>query len=454
MALGASRKDQDAAVKPMNVPRTLLLFGDYEVNVARRELRKRGIRVRLEQKPFRVLELLLRRPGELVSREELIRFLWPDSNVSFERGLNTAVNSLRKALGESFHEPHFIETRSGLGYRFSATVQEVEAEVPRLEPGKGSFATEDCLKGRFFLDRMTEEDTYKGISFFKSALLEDETSSLAHAGLADAYCQLALFRWAKSPDLERQARAAALTALRSDPQLAQAHISAGRVKIIFDWDCNGALEAVGRAMAQDADSVSARILHAAVLVAARRYESALEIARQAVSLDPLSLPANLQLAACLYAARDFKSAVDQCWKMLTLTSQFAPAQILLALAYQQLGMYEEAIVEFENAQRCAGFESTATAGLKHLFVVAGLRSEPKVVTLGLPSPGNDGSVSNYGKALLCAARGEISKAFPLLEESARQRDPAMLWAAADARFDSLRDDERFHAVVSPFSIRS
>ena len=76
------------------------------------------IRVGLQHKPFRVLELLLRHPGELVSREELIGSLWPDSNVSFEHGLNTAVNSLRKALGESFDEPHFIETRSGLGYRF------------------------------------------------------------------------------------------------------------------------------------------------------------------------------------------------------------------------------------------------------------------------------------------------------------------------------------------------
>ena len=289
---------------------------------------------------------------------------------------------------------------------------------------------------------MSEEDTYMGMSFFKSALLDDPTSSLAQAGLADAYCQMALFGLTRSSDLERQARAAAVAALRSDPNLAQAHVSSGRVKLLFDWDWKGALEAVNCAMALDANSVSARLLHASLLLISGSCESALQLSRQAVILDPLSFPANVQLAACLYATRDFKSAVDQCWKMLTLTSQFAPAQILLALSYEQLGMYEEAIVEFKNAKRCPGFESVASTGLGHIFAVTGLQGEP-----------DQGSVSNYGCALLCTARGEKGQAFRFLEESLRQRNPATLWVGADARFDTLREDERFRILLSGFKIR-
>lgn len=105
--------------------RRRVYFDDYEVDFESRELRKCGIRVKVQRKPFLVLELLLHRPGELVTRKEVIRFLWPDSHVSFTHALNAAVNSLRQVLGESCREHRFIETRPGLGYRFSAPVKEV-----------------------------------------------------------------------------------------------------------------------------------------------------------------------------------------------------------------------------------------------------------------------------------------------------------------------------------------
>jgi tetratricopeptide (TPR) repeat protein len=158
----------------------------------------------------------------------------------------------------------------------------------------------------------------------------------------------------------------------------------------------------------------------------------------------LSLPANVQLGACLYGARDFDGAVDQCWKTLTLAPQFAPAQILLALAYEQLGMYEEAAVEFKNAQRCVGFETIAATGLSHAFAVAEhlSKSEPEL------SQQSNRPVSTYERALLCAARGETRRAVHFLEESLQQKDFAMLWLAADARFDRLREDEGFQTLLS------
>ena len=102
-----------------------LRFGTFEVDLRNRELRNRGMRIRLQEKPFQILEMLLERSGALVTREELSRQLWPHLHVNFERSLNTAVNSLRAALGDSSRCCRFIETRSGLGYRFVANVEEI-----------------------------------------------------------------------------------------------------------------------------------------------------------------------------------------------------------------------------------------------------------------------------------------------------------------------------------------
>src|SRR5512143_335224 len=99
-------------------------FGDFEVDLRTAELLKGGRSVRIQEKPFQVLALLLDRPGELVTREELRQALWPgDTFVDFDVGLNTAIRKLREALGDSADDPRFIETLPRRGYRFMVTVE-------------------------------------------------------------------------------------------------------------------------------------------------------------------------------------------------------------------------------------------------------------------------------------------------------------------------------------------
>jgi TolB-like protein/Flp pilus assembly protein TadD len=97
-------------------------FGTFEVDFESRELRKRGLRLRLEEKPFQILELLLERPGGVVTRQTLREKLWPDTHVGYEQSLNTAVNKLRELLGDSSQSPRFVETLPRVGYRFIAPV--------------------------------------------------------------------------------------------------------------------------------------------------------------------------------------------------------------------------------------------------------------------------------------------------------------------------------------------
>jgi DNA-binding winged helix-turn-helix (wHTH) protein len=109
-----------------------LRFGVFEVDLDRVELRKQGLRVRLQEQPFQVLAALLERPGEVVGREELIHRLWPDGTVvDFDRGLNAAVTRLRQVLSDSAEAPRYVETVARRGYRFIGAVESAK-ELPAV----------------------------------------------------------------------------------------------------------------------------------------------------------------------------------------------------------------------------------------------------------------------------------------------------------------------------------
>src|SRR5438874_5085509 len=109
----------------------LLRFGAFEADVQTGELRKHGVKLKFSGQPFQVLAILLERPGEVVTREELQKRLWPDTFVDVERNLNTAVNKIREVLGDSAESPRYVETLPRRGYRFIAPVEGTHTtEVP------------------------------------------------------------------------------------------------------------------------------------------------------------------------------------------------------------------------------------------------------------------------------------------------------------------------------------
>lgn len=141
-------------------------FGTFEVDLESRELRKHGVRMRLEEKPFLILELLLDNAGRVITRKTLRERLWPDTHVRFDQNLNTAVNKLRDLLGDSAQSPRFIETLPRLGYRFIAPVVKPEEGVspaPRPPVTKKMLAVlpfENICgddEQEFFADGLTEE---------------------------------------------------------------------------------------------------------------------------------------------------------------------------------------------------------------------------------------------------------------------------------------------------------
>jgi DNA-binding winged helix-turn-helix (wHTH) protein/Tfp pilus assembly protein PilF len=112
-------------------PSVVLRFGVFQVNLAARELRKHGVRTRLPGQPFCILSILLEKPGEVITREELRQKLWSsDTFVDYEHSLNSAIKKLRAALGDSPENSRYVETIPRVGYRFIAPVEQVSATPP------------------------------------------------------------------------------------------------------------------------------------------------------------------------------------------------------------------------------------------------------------------------------------------------------------------------------------
>jgi cholera toxin transcriptional activator len=166
-------------------------FGVFELDLSAGELRKSGVKLRLQEQPFQVLALLLERAGEVVTREELRQKLWPsDTFVDFDHSLNTAINKVREALGDSASSPRYVETLARRGYRFVAQVQtdglsgipnsdpariesylspvnlhpELEVPIPRRGVTRGLFALIQVMYLNFYLAALFRLHAIQGVA--------------------------------------------------------------------------------------------------------------------------------------------------------------------------------------------------------------------------------------------------------------------------------------------------
>src|SRR5438876_10654113 len=114
---------------------SVVRFGTYEVSLQSGEVRKAGVKIRVQQQPMKLLEILLERPGEVVTREELRGRVWADESFGdFDQAVNIAIAKLRSALGDSAENPRYIETLPKRGYRFIADVSVVDADAQTKKP--------------------------------------------------------------------------------------------------------------------------------------------------------------------------------------------------------------------------------------------------------------------------------------------------------------------------------
>lgn len=449
-------------------PRSEIRFDGWTLIRQSGELLKGGVRVRLQIQPQQVLEALLERPGELVTREELIARLWPKGVVEFDGALNSVVRRLRTVLGDHAEAPRYIETIPRRGYRFIGTIDEAQAlppspaEVPAslrtdapvktflahprwramaavlalLSVALAAFvsvhlagraaasgtertpavaqAEERAQRAQFFFQRRSTGDLDRAETYFREALNIDPRHARAWSGLASVY-------WIKTVERElpptsgmERVRDAAERALALDPDLAEPHLRLATISNI-EGDTAAGERHMRRAMQIDPANPLVLGFAASAAAGKGRLGEAVDLQRRAVEADPLSQVARYNLASFLYLAGRYADAQDELRRVAEVTPDRPGGHMAMdAMLLVMQGQFDEAIA-------AAGALPEGPARLQVLALAhhgSGRAAESEAALAELIHATREREA--YRVAEVYAFRGETDLAFEWLEVATRQ----------------------------------
>jgi tetratricopeptide (TPR) repeat protein len=273
----------------------------------------------------------------------------------------------------------------------------------------------------------------------------DPQYALAYAGMADCYVLLGTVYYLSPKEAVTRAKAAAVKALQIDDTLAEAHTTLAGIRSTYDWDRVGAEREYKRAIELNASYATAHQRYSLYLMAMGRTEESLAEIKRAQELDPVSLSINTSLGWRLYFARQYDQAIEQYRKTLEMDSNFGRAHFNLGQAYEQKGMYEEAIAEFHKAFNFS--RDRAVAALGHAYAMSGKRREARKVLEELEELSKRRYISPYGIALIYTGLGERDQAFAWLQRACEDHSFGLNHLKVEPSLDSLRSDLRFRDLL-------
>jgi DNA-binding winged helix-turn-helix (wHTH) protein/TolB-like protein/Flp pilus assembly protein TadD len=311
------------------------------------------------------------------------------------------------------------------------------------------------LKGRYFWNKRTEDGFKRGVELFKQAVEKDSSYALAYAGLADSYIGLTFYNLAAPHEAMPRAKEAAMSAIRIDETLAEAHASLAHVRVNYDWDWADAQKEFKRSIGLNPDYATAHEWYGIHYLTPReQFDEAIQEMKRAQELEPASLVMNTFLGAALYFARRYDQAIEQCQRTIEMDPNFAVAHWHLGLAYVQKEMVNEAIDEFKRAIALSGDSPLMTAALGHAYAKAGKKNEALIVLDDLGELSKHHYVSSYEIATIYVALGEKDQAFQWLEKSYGERCFHLVYLKVWPEFDSLRSDPRFQELLRRIGLLS
>jgi len=481
---------------------TLLRFGLFEADLRGGELRRNGVKVRIQELPFRALILLLSRPNEVVTRDELRQALWPgDVFVDFDRGISSAIKRLRDTLGDSADNPIFIETIERHGYRWIGPIHPAEpapheqAQTPLLTPspwrklvfvipvlallfavwifrpayhnakagGKTDPATSSAprsaankeaedfyLKGRFYWNKRTPESLNQAVDAFTQAIVHDPNYAPAYMGLADSYNLLREYSAMPAREAYSRAFAAAKKAVELDDSSSEAHASLAFVTFYANWDAIGAEREFRRAIELDPNNSKAHHWYATFLQTLSRHEQALLEIERARELDPNSSSILADKGRLLWAAGRHEDALQLLKQLEAADPNFASPHRYLRYAYFETGDYVSYLAELK-------LEAILTHDAPTLAVAqAGSMGYKEGGELGMlkwqleeeKKLSQRGNWSPYWTAQTENRLGHTQEALRLLEVCVETHDEAVLLAKEDPAFNDLHTHAAFQQLLA------
>ncbi len=321
----------------------------------------------------------------------------------------------------------------------------------RHQSTRNNQAWQYYLRGRYFLSKRTFSSAQSAIDCFRRALAADSGYTYSWVGLADAYILIglhgALTGWLPPRDTYPQAKHAALEALRIDDASAEAHASLGFIRFFYDWDPQAAQQEFSRSFSLHAHYVNAHHWYAMVCAFLGQERDAVLAIDRALQIEPLSSLLNANKGYVYYFARKYDDAIAQLQLTLEIDSSFAPTHHRLGLSYGALGRERDAVRHFEEALLLSDDSPQVLGALGHLYGRAGDKATAQKMLERLVEKSHMGYVSAATFAEVYIGLGQYTEAFKLLEQALNERTSALVRIGVDPRFDCVRSDARFQALI-------
>jgi DNA-binding winged helix-turn-helix (wHTH) protein/TolB-like protein/Tfp pilus assembly protein PilF len=312
---------------------------------------------------------------------------------------------------------------------------------------KNADAYDAYIRGRYFWNRRTEQAITKGLRYFQQAVALDQNFAEAHAGVADSYALLGLYGLLPPKEAFPPAEDAAKKALAINDDLAEAHATLGFVYFYYGWNGRAAEQEFRRALDANPGYAMAHSWNGQDFAARHRIPEALKETELAQQEDPLSLIVSCNAGLVLLVAGQQDQAVDILSKALEIDPNFPRAHFRLGNVYEQGGMPDKAIAEFEEAVRLSGDDSYYEGALGHAYGMAGKAKEARKILEILKKRARTQYVPAYAVALVYAGLHERDGAFEWLEKAYRDRSASMALMNVDPALESLHSDARFQELV-------
>jgi DNA-binding winged helix-turn-helix (wHTH) protein/tetratricopeptide (TPR) repeat protein len=371
--------------------------------------------------------------------------------------IRLTVHLLRVPDGSHLWSDNFVQKETEL-FALEDTFSErvAAALIPRLtgeqkrilaqRDTENSEAHDLYIRGRAFWRQRTAYGHKKALEHFKQAIEKDPNYARAYSGLADSYrVQVEM----PQREVLRKAKDNALTALAIDDNLAEAHVSLAMIMMQYDLDWPGADREFKRALDLDPNYTYGHTIYAHYLSLCGRFEEAAAEIKRAKELDPVELLNHRVEGYLFYLQGDFDQAIRIFRAVLEMQPDFTQALREIALAYEQKGMYEEAVEALKrNLSLPANYgKTTSLADLGHIYAVWGKRSKALKILDELKEKSKRSYVSPNDIAIIYVGLGEKEQALEWLEKAYEDRSYWLPRIKVDPRLDNLRSDPRFIELV-------
>jgi TolB-like protein/DNA-binding winged helix-turn-helix (wHTH) protein/Tfp pilus assembly protein PilF len=311
-----------------------------------------------------------------------------------------------------------------------------------------SEAHNDYFLGLHFWNLRDEASLERAIDYFQRAIDRVQNYTEAYAGLADAHSLLAYGNYRAPRDAFGSARLAAEKAMQLDSSAAEPHASLGYIKLYSDWDFGAAESELREALRLNFNYAQAHDWLGYVLTARGSFQAANDEFREALNLDPKSVPIRTDLGFELHYGGDPQGSIKALTEVLELNSHFALAHFWRGRVYGSLGQCENALMDLDASEPALRDWQPLMAAKGHFLGKCGHPSQARAVLAQFAELSSRRYVTSYGVALVHAGLGQKDEALTALERAVQERSHWLVWLKLDPRFSTMRDDPRFHNLLS------